>query len=137
MSKSPDGDFTLLQSNAYMNVSGPAVAKVWRQFQRTCRERGEVGRLVVLHDELELSVGEVCVKDGGRSAGGHNGLKSIKEVLGGKGGWTRIGVGIGRPESRAPDVVAAWVMRKMSEKERRGVEGTVWRVEEELRSFIA
>lgn len=116
-----------------MNDSGLAVAKVWRQFQRSCREKGEECKLVVLHDELELPIGSVSVKDGNASPRGHNGLKSVKEVLGERARWTRIGVGIGRPESRAPDVVASWVLRKMSSQERRGIEGCVERVEVELR----
>jgi len=47
--------------------------------------------------------------------------------------WVRIGVGIGRPESREPGVVAGYVLRKMSGSERGKIEGCVGRVEGELR----
>jgi PTH1 family peptidyl-tRNA hydrolase len=52
-----------------------------------------------------------------------------------KGGedYVRIGVGIGRPEGREPDVVAKYVLRKMSAQEKAKIEGSVTRVEVELR----
>ena len=113
-----------------MNISGVGVAAAWRQFLKDVR--GEEAKLVVVHDELELKLGEVKVKKGDASARGHNGLKSINEVLRGQ-AYMRIGVGIGRPESREPNAVAAFVLKKMSAIERAKVEGCVLRVEEELR----
>lgn len=113
-----------------MNVSGVGVAAAWRQFQK--EGRGEGARLVVVHDELELAPGQVKVKSGSASAKGHNGLKSINGLLKGT-EYTRIGVGIGRPESREPDVVAGYVLRKMSAQERGKLEGCVGKVEMELR----
>jgi len=85
-----------------------------------------------MHDELELALGLVKVKSGSASAKGHNGLKSINGLLKGT-EYTRIGVGIGRPESREPDVVAGYVLRKMSAQERGKLEGCVGKVEMELR----
>ena len=114
-----------------MNVSGAGVAAAWRTFQKQGGAGEQVG-LVVVHDELELGVGEVKVKDGGASAKGHNGLKDISRYMKGQ-KWVRIGVGIGRPESREPDVVAGYVLRKMSGNERAKIKGCVGRVEGELR----
>ena len=94
--------------------------------------RGEEVGLVILHDELELRLGEVKVKKGDASAKGHNGLKSIKERLQGV-AYTRIGVGIGRPESRVPDEVARYVLMKITSAERAKIDGAVGRVEDELR----
>ena len=118
-----------------MNVSGPSVAAAWRQFPK--ETWGEEIKLVIVHDELELPLGQVKVKNGESSAKGHNGLKSVNLVLRGMGGlaYTRICVGIGRPSSREPNVVADYVLRKMSGGERNKVEGTVGRVEEELRQL--
>ena len=119
-----------------MNASGPAVRDAWKQFLRDHAAEAEaVPGLVVLHDELEAPLGTIVVRSGAASAKGHNGLKSIQGVLG-KGGeamrWTRIGVGIGRPTSREPDVVSAFVLRKMSGVERVRIEGVVGKVVEEL-----
>jgi len=72
------------------------------------------------------------VKSGGMSPRGHNGLKSINEVLRGA-EYTRIGIGIGRPQSRDADAVAAFVLKKMTPLEKAKIEGCVGRVEEELR----
>jgi peptidyl-tRNA hydrolase, PTH1 family len=130
---SAGSDFTLWQSSSQMNVSGAGVAAAWRQFQR--EGRGGEARLVVVHDELELALGQVKVKSGSASAKGHNGLKSINGLLKGS-EYTRICVGIGRPESRDPDVVAGYVLRKMSAQERMKVEGCVGKVEMELRRLL-
>ena len=46
----------------------------------------------------------------GTSFKGHNGLRSISSELGGIKGFTRIGIGIGRPESREPNDVANYVL---------------------------
>ncbi|CZR69603.1 related to aminoacyl-tRNA hydrolase [Phialocephala subalpina] len=127
---SQGSEFTFWQSTSLMNVSGPGVVKAWTQFQR--ESRGEATKLVVVHDELELGLGQVKVKMGSASAKGHNGLKSINGLLKGS-DYTRIGVGIGRPESRDPDTVANYVLRKMSGVEKGKIEGSAGRVLEELR----
>ena len=71
--------------------------------------------------------GKIKVKVGG-SARGHNGLKSCVGSLGGM-AFTRVGVGIGRPESRESRDVANYVLRKMSvvelQKVNQGVEEVV------------
>lgn len=112
-----------------MNVSGSGVAAAWRQF---LKDGGEQARLIVVHDELELGLGEVRVKSGSLSPKGHNGLKSIKEMLRGT-EYTRIGIGIGRPQSREADDVASFVLKKMSGVERARIEGCAGKVEEALR----
>lgn len=118
-SKSPNGrisngaEYTLYQSPSLMNVSGKPVAAAWRHFLGTLNEDEKAtAKLVVLHDELELAPGKVKMKVGG-SAKGHNGLKDIIRALGGA-EFVRIGVGIGRPESRESGDVARYVLRKMS-----------------------
>jgi peptidyl-tRNA hydrolase, PTH1 family len=130
---SAGSEFTLWQSNSLMNVSGLGVAAAWRQFQK--EGRGEEARLVVVHDELELAPGQMQIKSGAASAKGHNGLKSISGILKSM-EYTRIGVGIGRPESREPEVVAGYVLRKMSVQERMKIEGCVEKVEMCLRRMI-
>ena len=130
---SAGADFTLWQSSSLMNISGSGVAAAWRQFKKD--SRGEQTRLVVVHDELEIKLGYVRVKNGDASPKGHNGLKSVKELV--KDEWWRIGVGIGRPESREPDAVAAFVLRKMSGVEKARIEGAVGMVDGELRRLAA
>ncbi|KAH8602463.1 peptidyl-tRNA hydrolase [Bisporella sp. PMI_857] len=124
-------EFTFWQSPSLMNISGPPTAAAWRQFLADGGAGGK-GMLVVVHDELELGVGEVKVMRGEQSHKGHNGVRSIKGVLGGE-KWMRIGVGIGRPLSREKEDVADYVLRKMGPKERIAIEESVPRVLEELR----
>ena len=76
-----------------------------------------------MHDELESPLGKIKAKVGG-SARGHNGLKSCVGSLGGM-AFTRVGVGIGRPESRDSRDVANYVLRKMSGVEVQKVNGGV------------
>ncbi|KAH8815537.1 peptidyl-tRNA hydrolase [Xylogone sp. PMI_703] len=127
-------DFTLWQSPSLMNASGPAVSSAWKQFLKDAQRNGEVGKLVVLHDELELGLGLVKVKSGKLSPKGHNGLKSIRDAMPGV-DYTRIGIGIGRPVSRDPNVVADYVLRKMTGQERDAIVASAGRVEGELRKL--
>ena len=73
---------TLLKPTTYMNNSGAALAGY----------RAE--QLIVVHDDLDLPVGDVRVKVGG-GAGGHNGLRSTIQQLGND--FVRVRIGIGRP----------------------------------------
>lgn len=59
------------------------------------RPLGEVDDLLVIHDDLELPLGECKLSVGG-SAKGHNGVRSILQVLGDR-EITRLRLGIGRP----------------------------------------
>lgn len=114
-------EFILWQSGTYMNISGKAVAGAWKKYG---------GRLVVIHDEMELPLGRVKVSPGHMGTKGHNGLKSMLTK-----DYTRIGVGIGRPSSRDPEIVSAYVLRKMQGHERAKVEGCVDTVLAELRKM--
>jgi PTH1 family peptidyl-tRNA hydrolase len=79
--------------------------------------RGALGvdldRVLVVHDEIDLPFGEVRSRLGGGLAG-HNGLKSLKAELGGA-DFHRVRVGVGRPDSTDPDVVAGYVLARFDE----------------------
>jgi peptidyl-tRNA hydrolase, PTH1 family len=79
--------------------------------------RGAVGvdldHVLVVHDEIDLPFGEVRSRLGGGLAG-HNGLKSLKAELGGA-DFHRVRVGVGRPDSTNPDLVAGYVLSRFSE----------------------
>jgi PTH1 family peptidyl-tRNA hydrolase len=128
-SDAPDmlSDWTFWQSTSLMNVSGNGVKRAYNEWLRGIRSAyGSStleGRLVVVHDELESALGKVTVRDGGASPKGHNGLKSCQQQLGGV-KWWRVGVGIGRPDSRDPNVVSKYVMGKMTSFQRQQLEKT-------------
>jgi PTH1 family peptidyl-tRNA hydrolase len=75
--------------------------------------RVPLGRVVVVHDEIDLPFGEVRSRLGGGLAG-HNGLKSLKRGFGDAEFW-RVRVGVGRPDSTDPDVVASYVLSRFRE----------------------
>jgi PTH1 family peptidyl-tRNA hydrolase len=85
-------DLRLLKPLTYMNRSGQSVAAVARYF--------DVGpdRILVAHDELDLSVGVLRLKQGGGHAG-HNGLRDIINALGSREFW-RLRIGIDHPGDR-------------------------------------
>lgn len=127
----------LWQSPSLMNVSGPPLRRTWCRFldELASAHERQSARLVVLHDELESPLGRVKIKQGaGVSARGHNGLKSVMAERD-LSGCIRIGVGIGRCESRKPEDVAKFVLRRMTEEEVDAVEdaarevmGALWAI---------
>ncbi len=79
----------LAKPKAYMNLSGVAVAPLYRRFAES------PGDLIVIHDDLDIPTGLVRLKRGG-GTGGHNGLRSLQEELGTP-DFLRVRIGIGRP----------------------------------------
>jgi PTH1 family peptidyl-tRNA hydrolase len=128
--------WTFWQSTALMNQSGIQIKKAWTEWAKKVRADGSrIPRLVILHDELEAELGKVSVKLGSSSAKGHNGLKSCQSMLGTGTQWWRIGVGIGRPESREKADVSRYVLRKMNSFEVRAMEKACVGVVDALREI--
>ena len=73
----------------YMNLSGEAVSHLIKRFAINLDE------LMVIHDDLDLPLGKIRIRQGGGS-GGHKGIESIISCLGGQ-DFVRIRAGIGRP----------------------------------------
>jgi PTH1 family peptidyl-tRNA hydrolase len=101
----------LAKPSSYMNESGGPVAGL-AQFYAV-----EPGRLVVVHDELDIPFGDIRLKRGG-GEGGHNGLRSVTRSLGTK-DYLRVRVGIGRPPGRMD--AADYVLRDFSGTERKAL----------------
>lgn len=79
--------FVLLKPSTYMNLSGKAIS-YWLQ-----KEKIPLENLLVIVDDIALPVCTLRLRAAG-SDGGHNGLKSIDEVLGTK-DYARLRFGIG------------------------------------------
>ena len=77
----------LLKPSTYMNLSGKAV-RYWLDAEKIPREN-----LLVIVDDIALPFGTFRMRTKG-SAGGHNGLKNITELLGTE-EYSRIRFGIG------------------------------------------
>ena len=87
--KHNDKRLILLKPQTFMNLSGRAIMQALQFYKLP------LSQLIVAHDELDLPFGTARLKQGG-GHGGHNGLRSIMEQLG-KGDFTRLRIGIGRP----------------------------------------
>lgn len=86
----------LLKPNTWMNLSGKAV-RYWAQ-----KEKLELENCLVVTDDLNLPFGKQRLRPNG-SDGGHNGLKSIQELLGST-AYPRLRIGIGSTFSRGKQV---------------------------------
>jgi PTH1 family peptidyl-tRNA hydrolase len=78
----------------FVNLSGESAARLVRRYG----VEGDMGKVVVVHDELDLPPGRVKIKEGGGTAG-HNGLESIRSHLH-SGAFLRVRIGIGKPPGR-------------------------------------
>ena len=92
----------LLKPQTYMNEAGRSAGPARGSFKL------DLDRVLVLHDEIDLPFGEIRVRLGGGLAG-HNGLKSLRREFGAP-DFHRVRIGVGRPDSTDPDIVAAYVL---------------------------
>jgi PTH1 family peptidyl-tRNA hydrolase len=76
----------LAKPKTYMNLSGQAVQSLFAKFRPTLSD------LIVIYDDLDLALGVIRIRERG-GAGGHNGMKSIINLMGSR-EFTRIRVGI-------------------------------------------
>jgi PTH1 family peptidyl-tRNA hydrolase len=92
----------VLRPQTYMNDAGRSAGPARGSYKL------DLDRVLVIHDEIDLPFGDVRSRLGGGLAG-HNGLKSLKRELG-SADFHRVRVGVGRPDSTDPDIVAAYVL---------------------------
>jgi len=91
----------VLMPETYMNSSGDAVVLAAK------RKHIPTERIIVIHDDMDFPLGVIRAKQGGGD-GGHNGLRSIVRRLG-EDGFSRVRVGIGRPDETDVDA-RDWVL---------------------------
>jgi PTH1 family peptidyl-tRNA hydrolase len=97
----------ILLPQTYMNEAGESVGPARGAL------KVPLDRVLVLHDEIDLPFGEIRTRIGGGLAG-HNGLKSLKRGLG-DAEFGRVRIGVGRPDSTDPDIVASYVLGRFTE----------------------
>ncbi|MBU4194086.1 MAG: aminoacyl-tRNA hydrolase [Actinobacteria bacterium] len=119
--------FLALKPETYMNNSGRAVAQVMGRY------RLAPGQVVVLHDDIDIPLGDVRVKRGGGS-GGHQGVASLMEAMGEQ-CFTRVRIGVGRPPEGVDP--ADYVLAEFMESEREQAGGAVARAAEATLGLIA
>ncbi len=109
ISMAPDSPSRLhfLWPETYMNRSGDAVKEAAAFYKIP------PANILVIHDDLELALGVAALKFSG-GLGGHNGLRSLRAVLGTPDFW-RLRIGIGRPDHRD---IASYVLSDFTTDEK-------------------
>lgn len=108
----------LVKPQTFMNRSGEPLVQVM-QFYKVA-----ASGIAVLHDEVDIPLGALRIKQGGGD-GGHNGIKSVAQSLGTP-EFVRFRLGIGRPpippgvdaaNVQRPDGVSNWVLGRFAQEE--------------------
>ena len=110
-------DVWLLKPMTYMNLSGQAVQALAKFYKIKLEE------ILVVHDELDLSVDTARLKKGG-GHGGHNGLRDIASKMGGN-NFLRLRIGIGHPGDKSK--VTNHVLKKASTDDQISIERNIER----------
>lgn len=106
----PNNDQTcyLFAPNCFMNLSGIAIQKLIQYYKINIKN------ILIVHDDLDLPVGLIKLKEGG-GHGGHNGLRSIISHLG-TANFYRLRIGIGHPGNK--EAVHNYVLSSPSNTEK-------------------
>jgi len=119
-----NAELVVLKPNTYMNLSGNAI-RYWLQ-----KEDLPVSQLLVVVDDLSLPYGCLRMKPKG-SHGGHNGLRSIEDLIGAE--YPRLRFGIGDDFSRGRQV--DYVLSKFTEEELTKMPEYIKKAADMVRSF--
>ena len=101
-----DQEVIFFMPMTFMNNSGVPTSKIVNFYKISLND------IFVIFDDLDLAIGKIKIKTGGRDAG-HNGLKSIDAHIGKN--YTKIKIGIGRPPLAS--MVTNYVLNKFHASE--------------------
>ena len=110
-----DNNLYCLLPSTYMNLSGKAVTNIANYYDITPES------ILIVHDDLDLPVGTVRLKNGG-GHGGHNGLKDIISALQSK-DFYRLRIGISHPGNR--DAVTDYVLQQPSKADKLAIDAAI------------
>jgi PTH1 family peptidyl-tRNA hydrolase len=126
----PGGDgprLMLAKSRTFMNETGWAVTRLLAYYKLKPQQ------MIVVHDELDIDVGQLRVKFGGGD-NGHNGLRSIRAALG-TGDFYRVRIGVGRPPGRQDP--ADFLLSDIPASAREDIEVEIGRAADAVESLVA
>ncbi|MDI6752003.1 MAG: aminoacyl-tRNA hydrolase [bacterium] len=104
--KDKEKEIFLVKPLTFMNHSGRAILPLY--------EKTKPDLLVLIYDDMDVSVGKIKIKEKGGS-GGHKGVQSVISCLGNN--FARIRVGIGRPEDE--ETAEDFVLSEPCQKEKK------------------
>lgn len=129
MSKYHNQDLLLARPSTFMNYSGQAAACLSRKYHLTPAD------IIVIHDDLDLSLGRIRLRRGGASAG-HKGVQSIIDCLGNSDFW-RLRIGIGRPAGSGEEDVVNYVLGNFTSEEAEIMDKTAVRAVQALLCLVS
>ena len=101
----------------FMNNSGQCIRELIEYFKIDAKD------VFVFHDDLDINFGKVKAKFGGSSAG-HNGIESIDKFIGKE--YSRVRIGIGRPESK--EEVSDHVLKNFNDEEKENMNNNIKKI---------
>lgn len=102
-------EILLLKPYTYMNRSGESVARAMESLNLYSDQ------LIVVHDDLDLELGQIKLTFASKSAG-HKGVESIISELG-TDEFYRVRLGIGKPEDASQERIVDYVLSPFSPQE--------------------
>ena len=128
MGSPPGPRVGVLLPQTYMNESGRSAGPARGAL------KVPLDHVIAVHDEIDLKFGDVRTRLGGGLAG-HNGLKSLKAGFASP-DFLRVRIGVGRPDSTDPEIVAAYVLGRWQQP-REEVDALVDRAAAAVEALIA
>lgn len=110
LKKNELGDLIIAKTETFMNFSGQAVGSLTKNYKLQTKN------LIVVHDDIDIPLGEFKIQKG-RGAAGHKGVQSIINELKTNDFW-RIRIGI-CPKRGKPENVEKFVLQKFTKEERK------------------
>ena len=120
-----DQEFLLFKSSRYINESGLSINRL-RKYRNISMQD-----ICIIHDDLDLNVGEVRIKYSG-GHGGHNGLRNIIQACG-TNDFIRIRMGIGHPKK---DEVIDYVLSKPKKAEKEVLDQSTYEAADIMDSLL-
>ncbi len=116
----------LAKPTTLMNLSGRAAIKLQDYFEVS------TSNILAIHDDIDIDFGDIRTKQAG-SSGGHNGLKSLDNLIGED--YWRIRVGIADEHRQNMDA-SDYVLKNIPRKQREQLPAIFTRTEEIITKFI-
>ena len=123
----PEGLVILAKPLTYMNLSGSAVGSLCRFY------KVDLPDLLVVCDDVNLPLGRLRGRLSG-TEGGHNGLRSVAEMLGTI-DYARLRIGVGRGDERRD--LADHVTARFDPDERPGIDAAIARAADAVEAWVS
>ncbi len=123
-------EIVLARPQTFMNASGEAVQRLAMKYHVKPAD------IIVIHDEMDLGLGNIRIRLGGSSAG-HNGIESIIRELGTP-DFVRVRVGVGHPTepSETGRHVISHVLGDFDNEESKTIEKVIAEVDKAIVTLI-